>query len=127
MAGKKPLAINGREFAVLTLLWEHGPLTVREIREHLTEDEEVPYTSVLSLLQIMEKNGHIRHKAEGKVYRYSAAVERRATTSHLIRDFINRFFQGSPEAFVMGLSDTAELKPAVWEKLQRELRKRQEK
>jgi BlaI family transcriptional regulator, penicillinase repressor len=126
MPGKKQLAINGREFAVLTLLWRHGPLTVRELREHLTGDEEVPYTSVLSLLQLMEKNGYVRHKAEGKIYRYSAAVERRATTGRLIRDFINRFFEGSSEAFVMGLTDT-QLKPAVWEQLQRELRKRQEK
>ena len=40
-----------REFAILKLIWEHGPLTVRQIREHLTTDEEIPYTSVLTLVE----------------------------------------------------------------------------
>jgi len=42
MAGKKPLVISGREFAVLKLLWERGPLTVREIRGHLTRMKRFP-------------------------------------------------------------------------------------
>ncbi len=126
MSGKKPAAINGREFAVLKLLWKHGSLTVRKIREQLTSDEEIPYTTVLSLVQLMERKGYLKHTAEGKTYRYSARVKQSATTRLVIRDFISRFFNGSPEALVMGLAEASELDPEVWEQLQEELRKAQE-
>ena len=53
----KQLAITERQFEVLNLLWEHGPLTVREVRERLPRDEELPYTTVLGLLQVMELRG----------------------------------------------------------------------
>lgn len=127
MAGKKPLVISGREFAVLKLLWERGPLTVREIRGHLTTDEEIPYTSVLSLLQLMERKNYLRHKAEGKTYRYMARVKRPAMTRLLLRDFVARFFDGSPEALVMGLAESSVLEPETWEQLQEEIQKIREK
>ncbi len=123
MAGRKSSVINGREFAVLKLVWENGPLTVRQIREHLTTDEEIPYTSVLTLLQLMEQKGYLRHKREGKTYRYSARKTRQTMTRTLLRDFIARFFDGSPEALVMGLAENAQLDPEIWDELQAEVRK----
>ena len=86
MAGKKPLAVNGREFSVLRLIWQHGPLTVREIREQLQRREEIPYTSVLSLLQLMEEKGYVGHTSEGKTYRYFARCRQAAMTRRLLRD-----------------------------------------
>ena len=126
MAGKKPSAISGREFAILKLLWDSGPLTVREVRARLA-DEEIPYTTVLGLLQLMEKKGYLRHAAAGKTYRYSANVRRKPTLRLVLRDFIGRFFDGSAESLVLGMAECSELSPEVWEQLQRELRERPEK
>ena len=125
MVGKKSSIISGREFSVLKLIWQHGPLTVREIREHLTVDEEIPYTSVLSLVQLMEQKGYLGHKREGKTHRYSAKKTRQTMTRNLLRDFITRFFDGSPEALVMGLAESSAIESEVWEELQVELRKSQ--
>ena len=85
MAGKSPAALSGREYAILKLLWERGALTVRAVRDELASarddgDEEIPYTTVLSLLQLMEKKGYVVHQAEGKTYRYQAKVPRARTT-----------------------------------------------
>ncbi len=123
MVGRKSSVINGREFAILKLIWEHGPLTVRQIREHLTTDDEIPYTSVLTLLQLMEAKGFLRHKREGKTYRYAARKTRQTMTRTLLRDFIARFFDGSPEALVMGLAESSQLDPEIWDELQAEVRK----
>ncbi|HVC92633.1 MAG TPA: BlaI/MecI/CopY family transcriptional regulator [Pirellulales bacterium] len=127
MAGKKPSAISGREFGILKLLWESGPLTVREVRARLARDEEIPYTTVLGLMQLMEKKGYVRHEAVGKTYRYSASVRRRPTLRLVLRDFISRFFDGSAQSMVSGLAECSELNPEVWEQLQREMRSRREK
>ena len=104
MAGKSPSALSGREYAILRLLWtQRSVQTVREVRDRagLRRDEEIPYTTVLSLLQLMEKKGYVVHQAEGKTYRYKAKIPRARTTRLVIRDFVSRFFAGSTEALLM--------------------------
>jgi predicted transcriptional regulator len=128
MAGKSPSALSGREYAILKSLWEHGPSTVREVLQRLAAagGEEIPYTTVLSLLQLMEKKGYVDHEADGKTYRYLAKVSQAKTTRLVIRDFLGRFFDGSAESFVMGLAESPELSPEVWEKLRLEIQRRQD-
>jgi predicted transcriptional regulator len=112
MAGRKTLAITDRQFAALQILWEHGPLTVRQLMEHLPRGDRQPYTTVLGLLQNMEKAGLVTHQEEAQTYRYSPTVSRQEATGTLLRDFLRRFFRGSAEALVLGLVDTQELSPA---------------
>ncbi len=111
MAGKKTLALTDRQFAALRVLWQHGPLTVRQLMEHLPRGDRQPYTTVLGLLQNMERAGLVTHAEEGQSYRYAAAVSRQEATGTLLRDFVARFFHGSAEALVLGLVDTRALTP----------------
>jgi predicted transcriptional regulator len=111
MAGRKTLAITDRQFTALRILWEHGPLTVRQLMEHLPRGDRQPYTTVLGLLQNMEKAGLVTHEELGLTYRYVPAVTRQQATGQLLRDFLARFFRGSAEALVLGLVDTQELSP----------------
>lgn len=109
MAGRKTLAMTDRQFAMLQLLWQHGPLTVRQLLEQLPSGERQPYTTVLGMLQTMEKAGLVRHEQEGTTYRYAAALSRQAALGTLLRDFVARFFRGSAEDLVLGLVDANEL------------------
>ena len=111
MAGRKTLAITDRQYAILRILWTHGPLTVRELTAHLPRGDSQPYTTVLGMVQNMEKSGLVAHDQEGATYRYRAAVGERETTRRLLRDFVNRFFRGSAEALVAGLVDAEALSP----------------
>src|SRR5580692_6990162 len=111
MAGRKTLALTERQFAALQALWEHGPLTIRQLMEHLSGGEQQPYTTVLGLLQNMEKAGLVTHEEEGTTYRYLAAVSRHEATRTLLHDFLARFFCGSAEALVLGLVDSDALSP----------------
>jgi predicted transcriptional regulator len=112
MAGRKALALTERQFAVLQVLWERGPQTVRGLMGHLPGGERQPYTTVLGLLQNMERAGLVRHEEEGVTYRYAPALTRHAATGALLRDFVARFFRGSAEALVQGLVDSSALSPA---------------
>jgi predicted transcriptional regulator len=111
MAGRKTLALTERQFAALQALWDRGPLTIRQLMEHLPRGEQQPYTTVLGLLQNMEKAGLVTHEEEGTTYRYVAAVSRQEATRTLLHDFVARFFCGSAEALVLGLVDTHALTP----------------
>jgi|SRR5438552_15795052 len=124
MAGKKQLAITERQFAVLELLWEHGPLTVREILGRLPGGAGLPYTTVLGLLQGMERAGLVAHGGEQPAHRYRPALTRGAATRTLLGDFVRRFFRGSAERLVLGLVDARQLTAgelrAIEERLNRE-------
>jgi predicted transcriptional regulator len=111
MAGRKVLVITERQFAVLRVLWEHGPQTVRGLMGHLTRGARQPYTTVLGLLQSMEKAGLVDHEKEGLTHRYRPVVTRREATGSLLSDFLARFFHGSAEQLILGLVDAEKLAP----------------
>src|SRR5438067_857483 len=111
MAGRKTIAITERQFAVLRVLWERGPLTVRELMEHLPHGDRQPYTTALGLVQTMEKAGLLAHEKEGLTHRYRPTVSRREATGSLLSDFLARFFHGSAEQLILGLVDAEQLAP----------------
>jgi BlaI family transcriptional regulator, penicillinase repressor len=112
MSRHKQLAITQRQFEVLTLLWEHGPMTVRELLERLPRERPLPYTTVLGLLQNMERAGLATHDVESQTHRYRALLSRQKATGTLLSDFVERFFCGSAERLVLGLVDAQKLSAA---------------
>ncbi|WP_337176929.1 BlaI/MecI/CopY family transcriptional regulator [Paludisphaera sp.] len=111
MAGRKVLAMTERQFAVLRVLWERGPLTVRGLMEHLPGGDRQPYTTVLGLLQQMEKAELVGHEKEGQAHVYRALASRREATGSLLSDFLARFFHGSAENLILGLVDAEQIAP----------------
>ena len=77
MAGRKALAITERQFAVLRVLWKQGPMTVRELMEHLPGGDRQPYTTVLGLLQTMQKAGLVEARKEGLTHRFLPSIRAR--------------------------------------------------
>jgi predicted transcriptional regulator len=111
MAGRKVLAITERQFAVLRVLWEHGPLTARALMEYLPRGDRQPYTTVLGLLQTMEKAGLVDHEKQGVVHLYRPTDSRQEATGNLLTDFLAKFFHGSAEQLILGLVDAKALAP----------------
>jgi predicted transcriptional regulator len=111
MAGRKALAITERQFAVLRVLWERGPLSVRGLMEFVPRGDRQPYTTVLGLLQGMEKAGLVDHEKQGLTHLYRPTVSRQEATGSLLSDFLAKFFHGSAEQLILGLVDADELAP----------------
>jgi predicted transcriptional regulator len=121
MAGRKTLALTDRQFEVLGLLWEHGPLTVRDLLGYLPRGEALPYTTVLGLLQNMEKAGLVTHVAEKQTHRYQPLVSREEATGNLLADFLKRFFHGSAERLVLSLVDARHLSSSDLQEIEAKL------
>jgi BlaI family transcriptional regulator, penicillinase repressor len=91
-----------RELEALKVLWQRGEATVREICQAINErGESLAYTTVLSLLQVMEQKGLVGHTASGKVYSYFAKADRDSTFRRLARGFLDRVFDGAMDEYVM--------------------------
>jgi BlaI family penicillinase repressor len=91
-----------RELQALKVLWQTGEATVREICDAINaQGDELAYTTVLSLLQVMEQKGLVGHRASGKVYSYFARADREATVRALARGFLDRVFDGAVDEYLV--------------------------
>ena len=97
-----------RELEILKILWIKGNATVREVWKELAEADaaadptsDLAYTTVLSMLQIMKKKGHVEQKSEGKAHLFSAAKPKLQTVSSMSRQFLNKVFDGAKEEYLL--------------------------
>ena len=96
-----------RELDVMSVLWDRGPSTVAEVRKAL--DDELAYTTVLTVLRILEEKGHVGHTTEGRAHRYRPLVERSKAGGSALRRIKERLFGGSPELLLTRLVDDEDL------------------
>jgi BlaI family transcriptional regulator, penicillinase repressor len=89
------------EMAILGVLWERGPSTVRQVHAILEPERGTGYTTVLKLLQIMFDKGLVRRDERSRSHVYEAAVERDEIQRALVDDLTNRAFGGSTASLVM--------------------------
>lgn len=88
------------ETAILRVLWERGPSTVREVHEAL-DDREVGYTTVLKLMQIMLNKGLLARDDSQRSHVYRSAVAREASEARAVGDLRRRLFGGSTSQLVL--------------------------
>lgn len=92
-----------RELEALKVLWERGEATVREVCDTLNvrEGADLAYTTVLSLLQVMEQKGLVSHRRDGKAYVYAAMIERGNTLGRMAGGFLDRVFDGAVNEYLV--------------------------
>jgi BlaI family transcriptional regulator, penicillinase repressor len=83
------------ELELLSVLWERGPATVRELYEAVNETRPVVYTGVLKLLQIMTEKGLVHRDERERAHVYRTAVSQADTEARFLRELSDRFFSGS--------------------------------
>ena len=89
------------ELAILRVLWEAGPRSVREIQNILNESKPTGYTTVLKMLQIMTEKGLVDRDETVRPQIYRAKYSQEQTQRHLVSDLMQRAFGGSVKALVM--------------------------
>lgn len=89
------------ETAILQVLWERGPSTVREVHDVLGNERPIGYTTVLKLLQIMHEKGLVRRDASQRSHRFEAVRSQRRTQQQLLSDLLDRAFGGSLRNLLM--------------------------
>ena len=89
------------ELAILAVLWQRGPSTVREVHDALSSTHDTGYTTVLKLLQIMTDKGLVDRDESARAHIYETRYSEQRTQRQLLGDLIDRAFRGSPAQLVM--------------------------
>lgn len=113
------IEFSDRELDVMKILWNKGSCTVREARQEI--DEELAYTTVLSVFQTLENKGHVGHEEEGKAYRYYPQVSREEAQKNAIGRVVERLFSGSPKAALTTLIGDDSVSEETLKRARREL------
>jgi predicted transcriptional regulator len=109
------------EAEIMQLLWRRNEATVHELIE--ATDRSVAYTTMLTLVRILEKKGYVRHqlKVGQRAYVYLPAVAQAATRRYHVRDFVARLFGGRTEDLLVGLIADEDLTPETLAELRKRI------
>lgn len=89
------------ELAILRVLWNRGPSTVRQVHEALIRERETGYTTVLKLMQIMTEKGLVERDESERTHVYQARFTQEQTQQRLVSDLLDKAFDGSASQLVM--------------------------
>jgi len=89
------------ELAILQVLWERGPSTVRAVHERIGPARGTGYTTILKLMQIMASKGLVERDESRRSHVYRPLLERAATQRRLVADLLDKVFGGSGRDLVM--------------------------
>ena len=122
MVDRQPPRPTDAELAILGVLWQRGPSTVRDVHEDLNRDGTTGYTTILKLLQIMTEKGLVVRDESQRAHIYEARYSEQKTQRQLLSDLADRAFGGSAAKLVMqalsGRKATAEELGAIREFLE---------
>ncbi len=101
MIEKLPPRPTDAELAILRVLWQHGPSTVRDVHEELNRHTPTGYTTVLKLLQIMTEKGLVVRDEAQRAHVYEPRISEQNTQRQLLSDLMDRAFGGSATSLVL--------------------------
>jgi BlaI family penicillinase repressor len=106
------------ELQIMKTLWESGPSTVQAVQERLP-GERLAYTTVQTMLNILQRKGRVKRKLIGKAYEYRPVLSRDKALGEALGDVLDRMFGGSVEALLMSLVKSRQLDADKLVKVQR--------
>jgi predicted transcriptional regulator len=115
---------TGQELAIMKVLWQQGRSTVREVYEELRKQRPLAYTTVLTMMGILEHKGYVKKTAGERAYIYSPARPQKQVVGGLVNDFVNRVFDGSAKHLLVHLIESRDLSAKELQELRRLLREK---
>jgi predicted transcriptional regulator len=111
----------------LKVVWQRGEATVREVFRDLSAHRKIAYTTVLTMMGILEQKGHLKKTAGERAYIYSPTKPQQQVVRSRVNEFVHRVFNGSARPLLVHLMEDPHIRPdelAELEKLVKDRRKK---
>lgn len=113
-----------QELEIMKIVWQTGSATVRGVYEELLLRRRIAYTSVMTMMNVLERKGHLRKAMEDKAFVYTPSAPQKRVLGSMVGEFVDRVFNGSATPLLQHLVDEERLSEADWQELQRLLKQR---
>jgi predicted transcriptional regulator len=121
MRPKSP-TLTPQELEIMKMVWGRQESSVRDVYEALRERRRIAYTTVMTMMNVLERKGHLKKRAEGRSFVYRAARPRQKVVGSMLRDFVDRVFGGSAEPLLVQLVEDRHLTARELDELARRIR-----
>jgi len=101
--GRQPPVLTELELEIMKVVWDRGTSTVRDVYETLRARRQIAYTTVMTMMRILEKKGHLKVSRADRAYVYRPARPRQRVVGEMVREFVDRVFGGAAEPLVQHL------------------------
>ncbi len=103
-------------------VWRLESATVRQVYEALLEQRHIAYTTVMTMLNILEQKGFLKKRQEERAYVYSSTQPQKQVVGSMVREFVNRVFNGSAEPLLLHLVEDQHLTEKDLEEIRKSIR-----
>jgi predicted transcriptional regulator len=118
MRPKTP-TLTEQELEIMKIVWERDRATVRDVYESLLERRKIAYTTVMTMMNILEQKKYLRKSAEDRAYIYRPAKPKKQVIQGMVREFVDRVFNGSAEPLLVHLIEDRKLSNKDLDELRR--------
>ena len=122
MAKSEKSALTKLELQIMQVIWKRGSSSVSDVQQGL--EQGLAYTTVQTMLNILERKGKLTRELRGRAFVYSATVSEAKASNHAVRDLVDRMFGGSSEDLVMSLVKSKQIDARTPAKLSKRLEKK---
>ena len=120
---RRSSTLTEHELEIMKIVWLHDSSTVRDVYEALLEKRKVAYTTVMTMMKVLETKKYLKKTQADRAYVYRPAQPQRQVIGAMVRDFVNRVFNGSAEPLLAHLVEEHDLSREDLEEIAR-LRKK---
>jgi predicted transcriptional regulator len=120
MLSRKPV-LTAQELEIMKVVWGRGASTVRDVYEALLERRKIAYTTVMTMMNILEQKGYLKKTAKERAFLYQAAKPQKQVIRGMVREFVDRVFNGSAEPLLLHLVEDRRLTRSDLEEIRRML------
>ena len=106
----------------MKVVWRLESVTVRQVYEELLKRRRIAYTSVMTIMNILEKKGYLKKRQDDRAYVYAPSKPQRQVTGSMVRDFIERVFNGSAGPLLVHLVEDEHLTEQELDEIRRAIR-----
>ena len=123
---KKPARVLGpQELQIMKVVWDRGRVTVRDVYEALRERRQIAYTTVMTMMNILDQKGFLKKiPSEDRAFVYESARSRQTVTRAMVKEFLDRVFGGSANPLMLHLIEDKHVTKKDLDELRRAIRKK---
>ena len=111
--------LTPQELEIMKLVWQRGAATVRDVYEALLERRKIAYTTVMTMMKILETKGYLKKRRQDRAFLYRPVHPQKQIIGGMIREFIDRVFNGSAEPLLVHLVKSRRLREKDLQKIVR--------
>jgi predicted transcriptional regulator len=123
---KKPV-LTEQELEIMKIIWRRGDATVRDVYEELLTRRKIAYTTVMTMMGILEQKGHLKKSADERAYVYTPTQPQREVVGNMVQDFVKRVFNGSAKPLLVHLVEDQTISAEELDEISKALKSKRRK